>query len=230
MNRTRMMGYTAGLALVLIAMLWIGCSSSKSKEEESVAALPELEAGDVATLKAVPNSKALATSVLKRGPQPEAPKIQPPCPADDVTLTYSAEVDYPVTVCTLLGVPDTGVGSGVFTLGIAPTHKLDNSKLPKELQSQASRSSSSAAFVPIWRCKKDKGPWQGVLTSEKGCTNTCATDNILTLLNTPNLIGFEWYGSIITDKPPDFQFVGQLQLIDTVRDKCHKQNVATPKK
>ncbi len=231
MHRTRRMSYVAALALLLTGMSWTGCSSNKNKEQESVASLPELPSADVATLKAVPNSKMLATSVIKRVPRPEAPpKIQPACQADDVTTNYSVEVKYPVTVCIPLNIPSTGTVTGQYPGGLTPTHKLDTSKLPQDLQSLASNSPNSASPETLWKCKKDEGPWQGSLDSEKSCSGTCETDNRLTLLNTPNVVEVEWYGSIIGDKPPIVQFVGQLHLNDTTREMCHSQNVATPKK
>ena len=227
-----MMGYSVGLSLVLLGMLWSGCNNSKTKVQETVEALPELPAADVANLKAVPNTKTLATSVLKRSPRPVPAKIQPACAIDDVTFTYSVEVEYPVTVCIPLNIPSTGTATGVYTGGLTPTHKLDNSKLPQDLQSLATGSQNSASSQPptIWQCRQDKGPWQGSLTSEKGCTDNCATDNILTLLNTPNLVKIEWYGTIFDDKPPDVTFVGGLHQIDVERDRCHPQNVAPPTK
>jgi hypothetical protein len=224
-----MMTCAGGIGLLLGITLWSGCNNSKSKEgqpneETSVTALPELPAADAALLKPVPNSKLLATTVLKRSPKPAPGTIHPDCAAYDVTTTYNIQVKYPVTVCTLLGVPDNGVGSGVFTQLAAPTHKLDNAKLPQDQQAFAASLSNSASLSSVWRCRQDSGPWQGNLVSEKGCINNCATDNLLTLLNTPNLIQFEWYGSIISDKPPDFQFVGQPQQVDVEREVCHPQN------
>ncbi len=231
MNRTRRMSYAAVLALVLTAMLWTSCSSNKSKEQESVASLPELPTADVATLKAVPNNKMLATSVIMRSARPEVPpKIQPGCAADDVTTNYSVEVKYSVTVCIPINIPSAGTITGVFNGGLTPNYKLDNSKLPQELQGLATTSPNSASPETLWECKKDEGPWKGSLDSEKGCSATCETDNRLTLLNTPNVVEIEWYGSIIGDKPPIVQFVGQLHLNDTTSERCHSQNVATPKK
>ena len=217
--------YAAGLTLVLAGSFWAGCSSEKSKEEQSIASLPELAPADVAMLKAVPNNSMLATSVLKRGSRPEpASKIQPACAAEDVTITYSVEVEFPVTVCTLHGLPTSGIPvGGIFTQLKEPTHKLDSAKLPQELQSVAGNKSSSgpSQAIPIFQCRQDEGPWQASLTSERHCTNVCSPDNLLTLLNTPNLIEFEWYGSITDDKPPDFTYVPHtLQQLDIDRQSC----------
>jgi len=229
MNRTRMMSCAIGMGLLLGVMLLSGCNSSKNNEgqakgEQSAAVLPELPAADAALLKPVPNSKLLATTVLKRSPKPEPGTIHPACAADEVTTTYSVQVKFPVTVCTLEGIPATGVGSGVFTQLAAPTHKLDNAKLAQDQQGFAASLSNSASLSSIWQCRQDSGPWPGNLVSDKACINNCATHNLLTLLNTPALIQFEWYGSIVTDKPPDFQYVGQLQAIDVERERCHQQN------
>jgi hypothetical protein len=103
---------------------------------------------------------------------------------------------------------------------------LDTSKLAAEQRVVA----DGKTLGPGFSCGVHHGPWQAFLSSTKGCGGTCATDNILTLTNAPNLVLFEWYGSPVEDHPPVFQYVGKLNLLGITHvQKCHGENVATPK-
>ena len=205
------------LALALGSPFWIGCSGDKDKDQAATAAsLPALSQDDVAKLKPVPHQQLLATSEVQLAPNaaPDDGIAHPDCAADDIETDYSAEVLYPITVCTVLS-----GGIGVFTPGDAtPTHKLDPSALSSEQQAAFSNPQT------IYWCRQSKGPWQGQLSSEHGCAGTCNTQNRLTLTNTPNLVVFSWVGAI-TAHPTAFQFDGNPKMLGTVDfGRCHPEN------
>jgi hypothetical protein len=213
----------ATVALALSGLSLVGCGAKTKSEQEITASLPDLPQTEVAKMKPVPHTQMLATSEVQRltGPPPE-PAVHPDCAANAIESDCSAEVSYPITVCTF----PSGVITGTFPGGpLEPTQKLDITRLSAEQKAVAGQSTQS-----VFWCKVHTGPWQAFLSSTKGCGGTCATDNILTLTSAPNLVVFQWYGSIIDDHPQVFQYVGKLNLLGTTNvDKCHAENVATPK-
>jgi hypothetical protein len=211
-------------ALVLMAggILWIGCNSNDNSKNAAAtaAALPPLPQEDIALLRPVLDQQMLATRNIHVDVQPPPPEgaAHPNCTADDVETDYSAQVSYPVTVCTSLGVV-VGTLGGV---NAPPTHKLEASALtPAQLAAFGTTTPQETIF---W-CRQSKGPWQGFLTTEHACSGTCNAQNTLTLTNTPNTITFHWQGSVEAH-PNQFSFVGIPKLEGTVDwGKCHPENI-----
>jgi hypothetical protein len=180
------------VVLALSGLLWTGCGGKDAKEQELAASLPELPDADVAKLKPVPNSQLLGTSELQRVRQGGAPQTAstPPCPKDDTILDFSAQVTYPITVCSF------HAAGAMLTESSGLTHKLSNTSLPAGLKVAAAKQSPSGEIPSsLWRfCKKDSGPWQADLSSDHPCSGTCGTYNRLTLTNSPNPVEWDWYG------------------------------------
>ncbi len=220
MNYSALKHAAPAVMLVLSGVLSIGCGGNK--DQERVASLPELPQADVAKLKPVPNSHLLASSELQRAPDVVTGPPPPPCAKDASITDFAAEVKYPITVCSSIFV-DPGDLAGVFSERRAPTHKLDVSKLPPDLQAIASNQSQSAGRPNniFWSCRTDDGPWQAHLTVERGCIGSCRSLNTLQLINVPNLVLWQWFGSP-QDHPADFQFVGPLTSQGTTDEgSCH---------
>ena len=204
--------------LVLSSLFWIGCTGDQDKDLHAKAAsLPVLPQEDVAKLKPVPREQMLATSEvhLASDVAPDGGIAHPNCTTDEVETDYSAEVFYPMTVCTVLS-----GGIGKFTSGdAAPTHKLDYAALSPE--QQAAFGNPQPLPGTIYWCRQSKGPWQGALSSDHLCSGTCDTQNRLTLTNAPNLVIFTWTGEI-QNHPSYFEFDGALKLLGTaILDRCH---------
>ena len=197
------------LVLALSSLLLIGCGGNKGKDQEVVASLPDLPQADVAKLRAVPHTHLLATSEVQRAPSP--PPVNgppPPCPKDWSTAYFDAEVKYPITVCRL-NVADPGDLAGIF-IERGPTNKLDNSKLPPDLQAtSASQPQTTGRLNVFWTCRTERGPWQGQLTSDRDCVGSCSPLNSLVLTNAPNTVTWQWFGRI-DQHPSDFEFAGPL--------------------
>jgi len=214
------------LALLSGALFWSGCTDKERDTAAVSASLPALPQEEIAKLKPVPNRQMLATSEVKMAPNaaPAEGFVHPNCAADDIETDYSAEVLYAVTVCTPIIV--VSGGTGVFSPGemgpVQPTHKVDFSALSAEQQGAFTDPKGSNGTI-YW-CKQKKGPWQGHLSSEHACIGLCSTQNTLTLTNTPNLVTFQWVGSV-QDHPTAFEYQGKLTSLGTVDwGRCHPDN------
>ena len=196
--------------------------SKKPSEQEVTASLPELPQADLAKLKQVPRTQILATSEVQL-PAPAPPEsesaVHPNCAADASEIDYSAEVNYPITVCN----PPNGVPVGTIPGPSAPTHKLDSSKLSAEQKAVAGQS----ATAQLWWCHQHNGPWQAYLSSVRGCSGVCGPQNVLTLTNAPNLVTFHWAGSP-GEVPPGapFTYASKPAALGPPIDegRCHAQN------
>jgi hypothetical protein len=219
--------------LALSCLMWIGCGGKKDEDQNLLASLPELPQTDVAKLKLVPNSHLLATSELHVVPDRRRVSANPTilCAVDDTILDFNVEVNYPVTVCSLIG-GELEDGSGNVTQSRAPTYKLDGARLAPDPQSIVSKELHLTGDLanPVWWCRTDRGPWVGHLSSERQCTGSCDTYNKLILANAPNLVEWDWYGAI-TAYPSELQFAGLLEQLGR-RDmgRCYAKNVAARKK
>jgi len=223
MSRKSCTPAAATFFLFLGALLWIGCGAKKSSEQEVTASLPELPQADAAKLKPVPRTQMLATSEIQlpAPPPPESESaIHPNCAANGSETDFSAEVKYSVTVCVFPNAPSAPIGTAP-----APTHKLDSSRLSAEQQAITGQAPAPALKL-LW-CHQDDGPWQGFLSSERGCSGICASQNALTLNNTPNLVVFRWTGSPF-DIPPGapFSYASKPVALGPPVDegRCHAQN------
>jgi hypothetical protein len=207
--------------LLLGSLCLVGCGEKNS--QEAVAKLPDLSPERIATLKHIPNSKAIATSDVRRvsGPPVQSATV-PPCPKDASEEDFNAMVKYPVTVCQPLvfDVVDTAV---LVIERRGATHKVANAQLPPDLQvKEANQSASTKTQRFFWGCRTDEGPWQGFLTSERQCIFSCAPLNTLELTNTPGLVVFQWYGDIEHDHPAGFEFDGKPVSLGSVDlGDCH---------
>jgi len=214
------------VVLALAALSWIACGQKKPTEQETTAALPDLPQTEIAKLMPVPHSQMLATSEVQQPPTaPPETAIHPDCAANASETDYTAEVNYPITVCTFPNGPSVPIGT---TEGpSAATHKLNTSNL--SAQQKAATGQSSQAI--IWWCHQDKGPWQGYLTSERGCSGVCAPQNVLTLTNAPNLVTFHWAGSVVDPSGAPFTYASKPVAVGPPVDegRCHAQNVAGAK-
>jgi len=209
---------TASMLAFGSVVFWIGCQSDKDKEQATTASLPALPQEDVAKLKVVPDQQMLATSEVHLIPNAVPDNaVHPNCAAHDVEIDYGAKVSYPITVCRF---PVVGTGTGVFSPGSGePTHKLESGRLSAEQRAGLQQTPE------LFWCSTSKGPWQGYLRSEHGCSGTCDTQNKLTLTNVPYLVEFDWIGAI-TSHPPSFEFVGKLEGLGTVDNgPCHPENL-----
>jgi len=209
------------LAMIsVMGLCLLGCGEKRSTDEEKAAALPDLPQSDVDKLKPVPNTHLLATSQVQRAPKPTATTPPPPCIADSIETDYTAQISYPITVCRpLFGLPANDAQAQFYIDSQGPTSKVENSKLPSELQAIAGNAPS--ARLPIWVCRTDKGPWQGYLTSTYLCIDSCTPVDSLVLTNAPNLYAWSWHGAL-GQHPPDFQFVGTPVQIDKIDyGRCH---------
>jgi len=211
---------TAACALALSFIFWIGCGSKKPNEQETTAALPPLPSAEVAKLKPVPHRNMLATSeVLSPATPPPETAIHPACAANGSETDYTVEVKYGVGVCTTPGgFPSVPYSGAITQSNFAPTHKLEATTLSDE---------QKAVFQPplggVW-CYIDSGPWQGYITSTRGCSGSCSPDNVLTLTNAPNLVVISWYGSVF-DHPAGFDYVSSPKSQGTAdQGRCHAQN------
>ena len=207
----------ATVALAVCVIGGIGCGSKI--DQNAVASLPDLPQADLAKLTPVAHSTVLATSDVHRLPA-EPPAIGPPspsCPQDASRTTLSVDVTYPVTVCAQPPV-DVAVVGVVFVERRGPTHKLADARLPTEMRRSPQAPQNVNAF---WGCRMDSGPWQGLLTEEHGCSGTWRPLNTLTLIDTPNVVFWGWYGRR-QDHPSDFQFASNpVQISDDDLGACH---------
>ena len=212
---------TPSLARALLGILLIGCDKNGQK---AAARLPDLPQDRIEKLKPIPRSHLLATSQLQRvkGPPPESVPPAPPCTKDAEEEDFTAPVKFPITVCQPIAI-DPADTSGVFLARRGPTHKIENAKLPPDLQAAGINPSAAASQASnfFWTCRTEEGPWQGFLTSERQCIFSCAPLNTLELDNAPNFVVWQWYGRI-EDHPSDFEFDGKpVSLGSKPLGACH---------
>lgn len=190
---------TRRLAAIPLVLVLAHCQPRSV--EDQVAALPELPAEIAATLD--PNT--LATKVVSGiGPQETTGEVLEPCCSN--TETRRLEVRFRYIKCSAL---DHVVDLGQLVLSQEPElHKLT------QLQGRE---------VPLALCRSSNGPWNAILTEQRGCNSPAIRNLIIAAFD--DTVVFTWVGA---QSPPANVQVLACRKVSVMGSRCGLEGCQCP--